>query len=144
MSGKPLVPYDEARAPRKPKPRVGVRKVNPKTGGNRFPERRQPEYTKWFDEQKFPCLLASLEWGGYRVGHGDALGACSGIIEKAHVKSRGAGGEDVDNIVPLCTWHHARLHRVGQRQFEFELGKKLKPIAQRIGAKYSAWKKHGS
>lgn len=35
-----------------------------------------------------------------------------------HVKTRGAGGGDIGNIVPLCHECHMRLHRVGRSTFE--------------------------
>lgn len=32
-----------------------------------------------------------------------------------HVKSRGAGGDDVpENLMPLCLKHHTEIHKVGE------------------------------
>jgi len=42
---------------------------------------------------------------------------CSGVTEPAHVKTRGAFGPDLGNIVPLCTGHHRQLHCTGIQSF---------------------------
>lgn len=125
MSDPRLKSYEDVRKPKKPAAK-----------GSRFPERRQPTYVAWFRAQKLPCLCSQLVVGSQ-------VGPCRGAIEAAHVKSRGAGGEDADNLVPLCAAHHAALHRIGQRSFEFHIGQKLKPIAKRIGSAFYAEQKHG-
>lgn len=40
------------------------------------------------------------------------------VSDVAHVKTRGAGGEDIENIVPLCRLHHNELHQHGILTFE--------------------------
>lgn len=121
---RPVVPYGEIKTPQKPT-----------ADGERFPKRRQPEYTEWFSAQKYPCVCSEVP------NHG--LGPCGGFNERAHLKSRGAGGEDLENLVSLCTRHHLMLHRLGQRLFEFKLTRKLKPIARAITGWFYAEKKHG-
>lgn len=38
--------------------------------------------------------------------------------DPTHVRSRGAGGHDVDfNVAPLCRFHHIHQHRFGVFQF---------------------------
>lgn len=33
-----------------------------------------------------------------------------------HIKSRGAGGDDVEeNLIPLCHVHHSEIHQIGRR-----------------------------
>lgn len=74
-------------------------------GKSRFPKRRNPDYLAWI--RTLPCviwgqdlaLLRPRDWcspiPGQRYG-----------VEAAHVKTRGSGGNDVGNTVPLCPWHH--------------------------------------
>jgi len=54
-----------------------------------------------------------------------------------HVKSRGAGGKDEKNIVPLCRVHHTECHTIGRLTFEdkHKLGD-LKIRAEQIWEKY--------
>ena len=34
--------------------------------------------------------------------------------DAAHIRSRGAGGDDVfDNMIPLCRTHHVEQHKIG-------------------------------
>lgn len=38
--------------------------------------------------------------------------------DAAHIRSRGAGGDDVfDNIIPLCRTHHVEQHKIGWVKF---------------------------
>lgn len=39
---------------------------------------------------------------------------CGGYSDPCHVRSRGAGGDDVvDNLLPLCRSHHTEQHKRG-------------------------------
>lgn len=62
--------------------------------------------------------------------------ACSGKIEAAHVRTGTDGGASLkpgDNwTLPLCSWHHATQHRIGERAFEQEYGIDMKAIAQAL------------
>lgn len=65
-------------------------------------ERKLERYEQNFGERAeiiraMPCLLLGNE--------------CSGPIEAAHVRSRGAGGTRRD-LVPLCSKHHEEQHRL--------------------------------
>lgn len=43
---------------------------------------------------------------------------CTRQAQPAHIKSRGAGGDDTPgNLVPLCDIHHAEQHIVGWVRF---------------------------
>lgn len=43
---------------------------------------------------------------------------CGVSSEPAHVRSRGAGGDDVDyNILALCREHHSQSHAIGWPKF---------------------------
>lgn len=63
--------------------------------------------------------------------------------EVAHVKSKGSGGGDWDNVVPLCSLHHRQLHQVGTRSFEYKHQIRLKVAARHYTARFVAEKKHG-
>lgn len=119
---KPLIGYAETREPKKPT-----------ADGERFPQRRQPEYVTWFNAQKYPCVAQ-----GSPVAY-----LCSVTLENMHLRSRGAGGQDVGNLVKGCNYHHRRLHSIGQKRFEYEIGKKLRPIARAAETLFYIWKKHG-
>ena len=75
----------------------------------RFKHRRNPEYTDWI--RSLPCLL------------------CGGTAEVAHVRSRGAGGDDIGNTVPLCHAHHRQQHQVGIKSFQLQWGVDLQAHA---------------
>lgn len=51
------------------------------------------------------------------------------VIHACHVQSRGAGGRDYGNLVPMCATHHAEQHTIGQRSFERKHGVNLKNLA---------------
>ena len=43
---------------------------------------------------------------------------CFKPSDAAHIKSRGAGGDDAhDNLIPLCRWHHQLQHSMGWAKF---------------------------
>lgn len=71
-------------------------------GKRRFPKGEDAAYLDWIRQHL--CLLA---------GRG-----CSGAVVAHHVRSRGAGGVDQGNTVPLCDGHHREGHQVGWRSFE--------------------------
>lgn len=56
---------------------------------------------------------------------------CAGVVEPAHVKSRGAGGNR-RHLVPLCTKHHAEQHQAGIETFQRTYGLDLRAEAERI------------
>lgn len=105
--GKPLRSYAEVKEPQRPKPK------HPPAQGD-------PELRAFVHQQ--PCLVASP--------------ACRGLIECAHVRSRGAGGKDWDNLVPLCTHHHREQHYLGRRSFEFRYKVRLLAAARKITTAY--------
>lgn len=40
-----------------------------------------------------------------------------------HLKSRGAGGDDVpENLISLCRRHHTEIHQIGKRKFLAKYG----------------------
>lgn len=56
----------------------------------------------------------------------------------AHVLSRGRGGHDRANVVPLCWWCHEEQHRTGIKTFQATHGIDMKAIAQEIAAQLEA------
>ena len=43
---------------------------------------------------------------------------CGRDAEPCHVRSRGAGGTDLGNIVPMCRIHHTEQHKIGIKTFQ--------------------------
>ena len=82
-----------------------VKRKNARRKGHRFPKTVDESYRRWIRER--PCLCR-LVAGGF----------CDGVVEADHVKTRGAGGADRKNLVPLCSHHHRRKHEMGRKSFE--------------------------
>lgn len=89
--------------------------------GSRFPHRRDPAYCAWI--RTHDCLIGR---------------DCAGRVECAHVKTRGAGGMDVANTVPLCTRHHREQHSHGIRTFERKYRVDLVTVALVFGTRQPA------
>ena len=113
--------------PRKPLPRsttsirrsplpASRKKIKTRRVSKRFAKRRDPIYKAWI--KTWPCFL----W---------ALRECDGPIDPAHVQSRGAGGYDRKNLVPLCRKHHdEQEHGTGSFQIKYRVD--LTTVALRI------------
>jgi hypothetical protein len=71
------------------------------------------------------CLVAG------KPGH-----VCKGIVECAHVRSKGAGGSDRGNTVPLCSRAHGESHAMGIRSFQAATGLDLAAIAKQLEARW--------
>jgi hypothetical protein len=61
---------------------------------------------------------------------------CGTHSDPHHVKSRGAGGKDERNIVPLCRVHHTEGHTIGWKTFQKKYGLDLKTVAVELWDKY--------
>ena len=61
---------------------------------------------------------------------------CFGRIDAHHVKTRGAGGKDEGNLIPLCRAHHIYIHSVGILTFMKKFSVNLKEVAELIQKKY--------
>jgi hypothetical protein len=113
-----------------PRGETPIKKRNAKRGGSRFPKRRDPAYCAWI--RTLPCLL---------VGESPFAGAritCAGRVECAHVRTRGAAGDDRGNTVPLCTRHHRQQHDAGIKSFELFYGLNLEWRADALLLTYRA------
>ena len=125
MTRPPMVPCP------KPAKRVKVRKrLQARREPKAFQHRRIPEYQEWI--RGFACIA------GDRDGILRACALGSAVIECAHVKSRGAGGDDIGNCVPLCHYHHQQQHTIGIRSFQQRHGLDLYAIAADLGRIYRA------
>jgi hypothetical protein len=71
--------------------------------------------------RSLPCLVAG------KPGH-----TCRGVTECAHVRSKGAGGADRGNTIPLCSRAHGEQHSMGIRSFAAATGLDLKAEALRL------------
>src|SRR3990167_10518737 len=88
-------------------------------GRSRFPKRRYPPFLVWIREQR--CII------------------CGGLAEPSHIVSRGAGGWDVGNTVPLCRPHHQEFHDWGIWTFQERWRVDLKDVAADYAAEYERW-----
>ncbi len=61
---------------------------------------------------------------------------CRGKVDPHHVRSRGAGGADRSNVVPLCRAGHDVAHDVGPNRFLRAFGVDLWAEARRLTAWY--------
>lgn len=94
----------------------GTKRLKARKVPKAFRHRRDPAYQAWVRGQ--PCLLsgrsvapAGMAASRYYVVPGVKYWhQCWGPVQVCHVKSRGAGGDDRANIVPLCAGGHAQQH----------------------------------
>jgi hypothetical protein len=84
---------------------------------SRFPHRRNPAFVTWIRTQE--CVI------------------CGAPAEPAHVKTRGAGGDDLGNICPLCHRDHMEQHAIGIKSFARKYGIDLAQVAAAYGEAYS-------
>jgi 5-methylcytosine-specific restriction endonuclease McrA len=54
------------------------------------------------------------------------------VNQAAHVKTRGSGGKDLDNVVPLCYRCHSEQHTIGIKTFQKRHGLDLERDAQEV------------
>lgn len=97
----------------KAKTKLKARRVS-----KRFANRRHPAFAAWV--RSGLCLI-----GEQCFGTG---------VEACHVTSRGAGGDDLGNLVPMCRAHHREQHQIGIRSFERKYGVDLKAHAKHLAA----------
>lgn len=124
---------------RKKKPRKPIRRsrVRQKAGKpKRFAKRRDPEYLAWIRTQDChmfgrPGSQGCYYWmGEFHGGGRDRM-----TVEPAHIKTRGAGGDDRNNVVPLCPAHHDEQE--GKiAAFERKYGVDLRKLAQQYTERY--------
>lgn len=59
-------------------------------------------------------------------------------VDPAHIKTRGAGGMDIGNVIPLCRAHHQEQHKIGVKTFGKKYGFDLKQMAEEYARLYKA------
>jgi hypothetical protein len=96
-------------------------KRNAKRGGHRFPKNVDEAYRGWI--RGFTCAAS-----GFR--------GCDGSVQAAHVRTRGAGGPDRGNLVPLCAKHHGLQHEMGIKSFEKQYDLDLADMARELERQY--------
>lgn len=99
------------RALGKPRKRIKTR------GRSRFPKHRQPAYKAWI--KTLPCALLGKPkvWGSELFAR---THDCREPIDPMHVKSRGAGADDLGALIPCCHSEHERSHRTGIKTWATE------------------------
>lgn len=111
--------------------------ILPKKPERRFPGLASPDFLAWIRQR--PCAMAPLmRVFGENVWHQHR---CFGRVEAAHIKSKGAGGADEGNTLPLCASAHSRQHTIGIKSWAAEYGlslKDLKVMARRYLELYEA------
>ena len=86
-------------------------------GRPRFKGGRDPRFLKWVRLTQ-DCLI------------------CGGMAEPAHIKSRGAGGKDLGNVLALCRKHHDEQHHQGIETWTARYGLDLQEAADALATKY--------
>jgi hypothetical protein len=109
------------------KRRTRVKRFNKKRQGHAFPKNVDESYRQWI--RLLPCLLRGRT--GCPVGDW-------GVIDAAHVKTRGSGGKDRANLVPLCHYHHMEQHDLGIPSFERKYEVSLRTSARQLTEVYEA------
>jgi len=107
-------------------------KRSKKSGGQLFhgAKFRDPDYLTWM--RRRTCIAFEQ---APAVGYGPQH---EGRVQAAHVKSRGAGGVDRGNCIPLCARHHAEQHALGLTSFAAKYGLDLRAEALRLQALYES------
>src|ERR1041384_1453538 len=107
------------------------------SGGHLFYKGVLPEYRKYV--RALPCLLRD---GAFMWTPGAALPSTQvshvmrlAFSAPAHVRSRGAAGNEQANCVPLSRDDPQERHRIGLRRFEPRSGLDTKAEAQPLWAK---------
>ncbi len=62
---------------------------------------------------------------------------CVGKVDPCHVKTKGAGGGDRANLVPMCRGGHDEQHHVGIRTFQKKYGYDMAAHARRVWDRYA-------
>jgi hypothetical protein len=107
-------------------------KRNAKRKGHRFPKNVDEPYREFIRGLSCSADESFLPWFCRHLGSID----CKGAVECAHVKTRGAGGKDRGNCVPLCTAHHRQQHDVGIKTFAEWYDLDLADMARELERQY--------
>lgn len=93
------------------------------------PKRRKKAFARSYGS---PARVEFVKAMACIVGRIQEYPKCHGPIENAHTKSGGAGRKaDAKHTVPLCGYHHIRLHTMGARLFQLGYGVNLEQEAEK-------------
>ena len=84
-----------------------------------------PAFLEWI--RCYPCVVCVVA-GQLR----------SPTSDPHHLRHRGAGGDDVANVVPLCRHHHREIETIGHTTFERRYGLDLWTLAAKLWATWCA------
>jgi len=112
-----------------PTGRPRMKSRNAKRKGHAFPKNVDESYREWIRGRQ--CLIAGRAplWVSLH-------NRCEGRVQVAHVRSRGAGGADHENVLPLCALHHHEQHTIGKLSFEARYGLALRDEAELLWKRY--------
>lgn len=116
----------------------GRSKRSAKSQRQLFWKRRDKAFTDWVRGQSCILLEHRRQEATY-TGTVPPIGPrhwCGQPVQVCHVKSRGAGGADRANVVPMCAGAHDEQHRIGLRSFEKRHGINLQAEAAYLWARY--------
>lgn len=71
------------------------------------------QFLDWISRQRYCVTCGGI--GVYHEEFGEYL------LNPSHIRSRGAGGQDVGNVIPQCAKCHARWHNGNLAQSRHEL-----------------------
>jgi hypothetical protein len=103
----------------KPTKRIRPRKADPSKRA--WAKHRDLDYQKWI--RTLPCAITGCL---YRQE-----------IECAHVKTRGSGGDDRKNCLPLCVRHHRFQHDIGIKSFQEFYHIDMRAVALALDVQYT-------
>lgn len=97
-------------------------------------EGERPQYFEYPEFRKFctkiPCVVC--QWVTRRKEDEARLSYVPELVRVSdphHLKTRGSGGPDAENLVPLCPKHHSEWGTIGGLQFQIKYNVNLKAIA---------------
>jgi len=124
-------PKKSRRAKPKGLKRSRMKRYNAKRGGHAFPKNVDEAYRAWIRGRQ--CLIAGRapRWVSLH-------NRCEGVTQAAHVRSRGAGGVDHQNLLPLCALHHHEQHEIGKLSFEARYVLSLRDEAELLWKLYQS------
>jgi len=119
-------------------------KRSKKSGGQLFhgAKFRDPQYLEWVRAQS--CVIRERPEVGAHCVMCREHHVCENRIQACHVRSRGAGGVDRGNVVPMCGNAHHEQHRIGLPAFQQRWGIDLRAEALRLQALYESEHPHES
>ena len=93
-----------------------------------------PEYREYV--RKLKCVgcghTSHKDADGEPIQQYDEPPQLVSVSDPHHVKTRGSGAPDAENLVPLCRVHHSECHQLGITEFQLRYNLDLKSIARYV------------